>query len=183
MSSENGWLDSTVVLPWIRGGGKHKQLIANRVNKIQSHPQIRCCHVPIRENPADLGSRGGKVKGDKLWWKGWHWLSQNEQWPPDVVSTATKESDAKTKVVKQIFASTIEVPNDSFNNLLTKFDMSKTLRVCAWASRLLFNIRNQNQRVKGFYQLLKSNRNVFFWIKRIEARCDLEEDRLRLNLQ
>ena len=58
VSGVHGWLDSTVVLHWIRGAGEHKQFVANRVNKIQCHPQIHWRHVPTQENPADLGSRG-----------------------------------------------------------------------------------------------------------------------------
>ena len=60
--SSHGWLDSTVALHWIRGAGDYKQFVANRVRKIQSHPQIQWRHIPSQENPADLGSRDGEVK-------------------------------------------------------------------------------------------------------------------------
>ena len=35
--------------------------LANQVQKIQAHPEVAWCHVWTAENPADLGSRGGKV--------------------------------------------------------------------------------------------------------------------------
>ena len=31
------WLDSTVALHWIRGGGEYRQFVANQVRKIQEH--------------------------------------------------------------------------------------------------------------------------------------------------
>ena len=47
------------VLHWIQGAGKHKQFVANCVNKIQCNPQIYWRPVPTQENSADLGSRRG----------------------------------------------------------------------------------------------------------------------------
>ena len=55
-----GWLDSTVALHWIRGNGKYKQFVRNRVRKIREK-EINWRHVPTKENPADMGSRGGDV--------------------------------------------------------------------------------------------------------------------------
>ena len=64
-----GWLDSTVALHWIKGGGQHKQFVENRVKKIQSKPNISWRYVPTDCNPADVASRGGEVKGNELWFK------------------------------------------------------------------------------------------------------------------
>ena len=55
------WIDSTVALHWIRGGGDYKQFVTNRVQKIQDQDYIEWRHVSSKENLADLGSRGGKV--------------------------------------------------------------------------------------------------------------------------
>ena len=63
-----GWLDSTVALQWLRGAGEYKQFVANRVKKIQERPEITWRHVPTHDNQAGLGSRGGKVSGNQLWW-------------------------------------------------------------------------------------------------------------------
>lgn len=60
------WLDSTVALHWIRGGGDYKQFVSNRVGKIQQHSDVKWRHVASQENPADLGSRGGSVQGDTV---------------------------------------------------------------------------------------------------------------------
>lgn len=62
------WLDSTVALHWIRGGGEFKQFVGNRVCKILQHPEVEWHYVNTAENPADLGSRSGSVKKAELWW-------------------------------------------------------------------------------------------------------------------
>ena len=36
-----GWLDSTVVLHWILGNGQYHQFVANRVQKIKEHPEVK----------------------------------------------------------------------------------------------------------------------------------------------
>ena len=54
-----GWLDSSMALQWIEGGGEYKQFVSNRVMKIQGHSEITWRNVPTKDNPADLGSWGG----------------------------------------------------------------------------------------------------------------------------
>ena len=49
------WLDSSVALHWIKGGGDYKQFCSNRVRKIQEKEYLQCRHVSIKEN------RGGKI--------------------------------------------------------------------------------------------------------------------------
>ena len=88
-----GWLDSTVALHWIRGNGKYtcKQFDGNRVKKIQEKQTWRHTAVPTEQNPADVGSRGGEVsKLTTLWWQGPSWLSQKQDWPPDLVTASTQ---------------------------------------------------------------------------------------------
>ena len=49
------YLDSSVALHWIKGGGDYKQFCSNRVRKIQEKEYLQCRHVSIKEN------RGGKI--------------------------------------------------------------------------------------------------------------------------
>ena len=62
----HGWIDSTVVLLWIKGGGQYKQFVENRVRKIQAKSEITWRHVLTEMNPADLASRGGSVEHREL---------------------------------------------------------------------------------------------------------------------
>ena len=54
------WLDSSVALYWIKGGGDYKQFVSNRVQRIQEKEYIQWRHVGTKENEVNLGSRGGK---------------------------------------------------------------------------------------------------------------------------
>ena len=87
------WLDSSVALHWLNDDGQYRQFVANRVNKIRSHPNVLWRHVPTAENPADLGSRGGSVDGPRLWCQGPDWLSDESRWPPKLVTKANNVSD------------------------------------------------------------------------------------------
>jgi hypothetical protein len=182
VTAMQGWLDSTVALHWINGGGEFKQFVANRVGKIKSNTQLEWRHVPTKENPADLGSRGGPVQENQLWWNGPEWLADQQNWPRDIITSATKESDAEAKVIRQIFAATVE-ENSKIEELLSKFDLWKTLRICSWMARFTLNCRNPNQRIRGPLTTAEIESQRLLWVKRAQSNCDLEEDRLRLNLQ
>ena len=92
------WLDSTVALHWLNDQGEYRQFVANRVQKIQSHPNTLWRHVPTTDNPADLGSRGGRVTGAKLWWNGPPWLADLSRWPAEMVTQPSDNSNAERKV-------------------------------------------------------------------------------------
>ena len=81
------WSDSMDVLYWVRGRSKKfKPFVANRVGKIQSlsNPE-QWRHVPTKQSPADLLTRGLSVSAfieEERWWKGRAFLVQEEtQWP------------------------------------------------------------------------------------------------------
>ena len=117
-----GWLDSTVALHWLKGGGEYKQFVMNRVRKIQAHPDIIWRYVPTQENPADLGSRGGQVTDNPLWWKGPRWLTRKAEWPPDLVTSASPETIAEAKATREIFAVAVAATaSDELDVLLDKF--------------------------------------------------------------
>ena len=99
------WLNSSVALHWILGGGDHKQFVANRVWKTREHVEVIWQHVPTEDNPADLASRGGLLtKENKLCWKGPQWLSDPWKWPENLVTAPSKESDQEVKTTKELFA-------------------------------------------------------------------------------
>ena len=124
-----GWLDSTVALHWIKGGGQYKQFVENRRRKIQAQPEITWRHVPTEENPADLASRGGDVEHREMWWHGPEWIAHPKCWPPDPVTQPTTESRAEVKVTKELFAVAMNV-TDELDGVLGKFGLSKATRVC-----------------------------------------------------
>ena len=70
VSSLHCWSDSTVALYWLNRQGKYRQFVSNRFAKIKERDHIQWHHVPTEDNPADLGSRGGKCAEDQLWQNG-----------------------------------------------------------------------------------------------------------------
>ena len=181
------WLDSTVALHWIRGAGNYKQFVSNRVSKIQKHSNVQWRHVTSQENPADLGSRGGGVQGEELWWSGPKWLADKDSWPCDIVTSCTPESQAEAQVTREVFAGAREV-TDQFDGVLVKFALWKELRVCAWISRFVNNTRkHKEQRETGPLTTGEMERQTLFWVARAQNNAKgsekFEEDRLQLNLQ
>ena len=79
-------------------------------------------------------------EGNQLWWNGPNWLSNPEEWPPYLKTTASAESNEELKLTKQVFALATEEDND-FVKLLSKFAYWKTLRVIAWLLRFVGNTR------------------------------------------
>lgn len=49
VESVHCWLDSTVALHWIKGGGDYKQFVSNRVRKIKEKEYIQWRHVGSKE--------------------------------------------------------------------------------------------------------------------------------------
>ena len=69
------WTDSMNVLWWIhRPSRTFKPFVANRIGEIHSDSDpVQWRHVPTKENPADLLTRGLTVEelaSKELWWEG-----------------------------------------------------------------------------------------------------------------
>ena len=169
-----GWLDSTVALHWIKGGGQYKQFVENRRRKIQAQPEITWRHVPTEENPADLASRGGDVEHREMWWHGPEWIAHPKCWPPDPVTQPTTESRAEVKVTKELFAIAMNF-TDELDGVLGKLSLSKAMRVCAWVSRFALNSRHTDHRISGPLTTEELKKQHLFWVNRAQQSCDLEQ--------
>lgn len=69
------WSDAEIVLHWIRRFPSNaKMFVGNRIASIQNRTQVsQWRHVPTRQNPADILSRGmaaEKIAAETLWWNG-----------------------------------------------------------------------------------------------------------------
>ena len=172
-----------MALHWINGGGEYKQFVANRVMKIQEHSGITWRRIPTKENPADLGSRGGQVDDSKLWWQGPKWLSEKEKWPTDIVTSGTPESQAEAKITKELFNGAT-ASTGCLNVLLGKFDLTKTLTIVTWTARFIRNSRLKKQE-KMMGPLTTDEIKNLFWTKRPQEiqSDDVTDDRQRLGLK
>jgi hypothetical protein len=137
------WLDSTVALHWILGNGVYKQFVANRVAKIQAHPSIHWRHVPTKDNPADVASRGGLVSTG--WWSGPEWLQDPARWPENPVTQPSDKTNFEAKVVREVayVVKSANLVKDEFDSLLERSTLRRTLRVLAWINRFIHNSLRQ----------------------------------------
>ena len=179
------WLDSTVALHWINNCGNYRQFVANRVEKIQNHTNVTWRHVPTTDNPADIGSRGGSVVDSDMWWKGPTWLANPQEWPPDIVTQPSSESQAELKVQQELFAGAVEVKDDP-HLILEKFGLSKALRILAWISRFLQNARHPSTKIHGPLTSTEISDQEVYLIKTAQKQgmfdTKFEEDKAQLNL-
>ncbi|XP_055527937.1 uncharacterized protein LOC129720474 [Wyeomyia smithii] len=87
ISDARFWSDSTVTIQWLQAPPRTwKTFVANRVSKIQTLTHgYRWTHIPGKDNPADLVSRGmavGEFVSSELWKYGPTWLRlPEEKWP------------------------------------------------------------------------------------------------------
>ena len=80
------WVDSQVVLCWLKNVRIWKQCVQNRVNEIHKlWLSEHWNYCPSSLNPADLPSRGlnaNELSKSELWWHGPEFLKENKtKWP------------------------------------------------------------------------------------------------------
>ncbi len=187
VSSIHCWLDSTVALYWIGGQGEYRQFVANRVRKIKEHDRVRWHYVPTKQNPADLGSRGGDVSKNELWLRGPTWLSNQSEWPADVVleaSSEVKEEEKRERVSTQALV-TVSQERDEFDRLIETYHLRKVLRIGAWIQRFLRNCRNRGAtRETGPLKTSEIEAQRKWWTRRVQQSEQITEDeKIQLNLQ
>ena len=144
----NAWTDSTTCLHWIKGAGEYKQFVANRVAKINKAEAV-WRYVPSEANPADFGSRGtvgiSKHKSWETWLNGPSWLSQKEEWPEQIVTIPSKDSESEKLKIKEIMKTTVVNNPTVTESLIAKFKLSKAVRIMAWIHRFINNCRTKKK--------------------------------------
>jgi len=84
-----------------------------------------------------VGSRGCQAdKLSELWLKGPEWLTEPDRWPDDILTEPNKETEAETKLTKEIFFTAMKTKDD-LDEVLEKHSFWKTVRVTAWIRRFL----------------------------------------------
>jgi len=69
--------------------------------------------------------------------------------------------------------------------VLHRFQLQKAVRICAWMRRFAHNsLRNLGTpRILGPLTTEETNSQQLFWEKQAQKNCDIEQDRVVLNLQ
>lgn len=159
------WSDSTIVLGWIRTSPSLlKPFVNSRVAEIQSLTNsFEWRHVPTKENPADLVSRGLRPKqivDSHMWWHRPNWLLQDESdWPslqindvdvPDVCSTVLLTTTPQ-----------LHFPFERFSNLC------RLKRTVAFVYRFIHNSHNKLHPRKFSYLTVSEIKTAFTKIIKI----------------
>ena len=181
------WVDSKVALDWIKGEGNYKQFVNDRVKKIRSKEFITWKHIPGEQNPADIGSRGcsaTKLQQQEIWWKGTIWLIHDDQWPDDITTVPSIESETEAKKVKEVLATTISMES-RFEDLIQRYFLKKAIRVTAWIIRFKENCKSTEKRGGPLITEEISAANKV-WIKRTQEQVagspEFEQQKSQLRL-
>ncbi|GFW06759.1 DUF1758 domain-containing protein [Trichonephila clavipes] len=135
--------------PWLSGHPRQwKTFVANRTSEIiEVLPTKHWRHVPSKENPADIASRGIDPKclpDCKLWWQGPPWLRlETSSWPKAESSCdeASDEVKAEQKSVS-IFNLFTHTSNDVIHGLFEHYSsLTKVIRIFAYCQRFIKNCK------------------------------------------
>ncbi|GFV18882.1 integrase catalytic domain-containing protein [Trichonephila clavipes] len=136
-------------LSWLSGHPRQwKTFVANRTSEIiEVLPTKHWRHVPSKENPADIASRGIDPKclpDCKLWWQGPPWLRlETSSWPKAESSCdeASDEVKAEQKSVS-IFNLFTHTSNDVIHGLFEHYSsLTKVIRIFAYCQRFIKNCK------------------------------------------
>lgn len=137
------WTDSEITLHWIRSHPSTLQtFVSNRVSEIQELSNgITWRHVPSKQNPADIVSRGCNVDElrDSIWFEGPQFLLEEQaKWPVNKHFTISEELDSleKRKTCNVILA--VEEKSDPFFGMIERYSSyNKLLRSFAYIFRFI----------------------------------------------
>ncbi|XP_066256304.1 uncharacterized protein [Euwallacea similis] len=137
------WSDSSIVLSWLKmSPSSLKIFVSSRVSEIQSLAgEYEWRHVPTKENPADLLSRGvfpKKLVEVSLWWNGPSFLlSEERHWPNTF--EGPKEVP-EVRVSKDVFALV-----SAGDHLFERYsDFNRFIRITACVLRFILNCRSRS---------------------------------------
>lgn len=172
------WTDSTIVLGWLKlAPNTLKTFVSNRVSEIQcltGSDDWR--HVPTKDNPSDILSRGimpEKIKDLNLWWQGPDWLSLPERhWPNLNKSKQSDLPEIKQSIKSfplQIFKDVIQF--ERFSNL------NRLKRAMAWVIRFKNNciLSDKDNKTEGNLTVEEVNEAMKILIKVAQRESFLDE--------
>ena len=127
------------------------------------------------------------VDFQEVHWYGPEWLPKRQQWPPDIETKTTPESQEEAKVIREVLG-VAQGQTDMLDTLPAKSTLWRTLRVFAWMGRFIHNARSaKSDRNKGPLTTEEINGQRLLWLKKVQENFKgderFEEHRLQLNLQ
>ena len=190
------WGDSQDALAWIKNGDevRYKQFVQNRVVKIHELTvDLPWNHVPGKENPADLPSRGinpSDLLDNEFWRNGPSWLAQSpESWPPLTENSAEPGEAREELKLSEIGSSsflTEGVPRLAPDVVIDEKKYSsfvKLMRVTAYIQRFIRNVQSKENRIAGELQASEVQNAESLWISILQDRLIKDKKFPKLNPQ
>ncbi|UYV82490.1 hypothetical protein LAZ67_21002496 [Cordylochernes scorpioides] len=147
------WTDSTTALAWIKRDMNWSVFVAGRVKKIRQNSSITDRrHVPGKENPADILSRGASIPQliTTRWWEGPVWLKKEEQiWTQSVEKESIEEVNSE---LRKAVVTHFNIEKRDMLAKITQFsNYHKILRMVAYWRRFLdwLQRKRSNKITKG----------------------------------
>lgn len=177
------WCDSKIVLAWLATHpSKWATFVANRVSEIQdSVSSSHWMHVPSKQNPADIASRGcgiTELRESEMWWHGPSFLTNSsENYPKQDHKLPIDNAPERRKNI-QVF----HITEPQENYILERFeDLSRLLHFTCLTLRLLNHMRKRD-RLIGPPTASEIDDAEAHWIKLIQqTHFALEIDRIKSN--
>ena len=120
--------------------------MANRVAKIQEVlPRSRWKHVPSRENPADLASRGcsaSHLAQSNLWWTGPHWLHDDQSSWPDTAPLEEEPLERRTNIH---VLTVVKEPDNKLISVEGFNDIRKVFRIVAYVIHFVQRLQRKTR--------------------------------------
>ncbi|GBM35128.1 hypothetical protein AVEN_40350-1 [Araneus ventricosus] len=176
------WTGSTIVLEWIqKDPSVLKLFVRNRVSAIQNLTEVSAWkHVPSKENPADIISRGidpEKIQGYHLWWFGLPFLQDHSVFSPcdcsDINDNELYQREFKknpTDPVCLVVQGQEVLPIINNCSSFTRFQ-----RVIGWCVRFVRNAKNPLQSNEGNLTSPELFKSLMRLVKNIQANCFPQE--------
>jgi hypothetical protein len=150
------WTDSKVVLSWLSAHPcKWKTFVANRTSQIiDVLPTKHWRHVPSKENPADIASRGIDPKflsKCNIWWTGPSWLQLDPSyWPKTELNHNDLVEEIKAEQKSNpVFSGHSYASNDLFEDFFKiHSSLHKITRILAYCQKFIRNCKSSKQKEK-----------------------------------
>ena len=168
-SEIHGWSDSKTVLCWLKNKSEWKQFVRLRVDQILQESNIKWHYVNIKDNPADIASRGmhiHQLASNELWWRGPPWLNDQQDWPslPELESTEESETEKRTISATAVIAEKSPQGPEASIDLQRYDSQHKVIRITAWVYRFVNNARMKDRVVSKTLSIEETRSAEVNWI-------------------
>ena len=113
-------------------------------------------------------------------------LTNQEEWPKNITTHPSPETESETKIIKEVLAAAV-IENDSLLLLIKKFNFLKTMRITAWLLRFNNNCIKQRTKRSGSLTTDELEESTTTWIKKVQnehsKNMKTEDDKAKLQLE